>query len=150
MKHKILLIYSYLIRLLLVWLPDMPSIMRFRGFLYSLGMGGCGKNLQVSSTAVLRGVEKIICGCDIYIGPNAYIMSREKIIIQNEVLIAMNVVIVDANHGKLNGSYRYSRGHQERIILGKGSWIAANSVVTAGAVIPAGKVVPPCTVVRKQ
>lgn len=150
--HRINLIYTHIIRFLLIILPDTPIIMRFRGFLYSLVMQECGKNFQVASSAVLRGLEKISCGNDVYIGPNSYLMSRENIIIEAEVLIAMNVVIVDGNHGKnlFTNSYRFERGRQEPIIIGRGSWIAANSVVTAGSVIKEGTVIPPCSVVRKE
>ncbi|EPD6701076.1 acyltransferase [Cronobacter dublinensis] len=149
MHHKLLLIYCHMIRIIFIWLPDMPLTMRFRGFLYSFGMKKCGKNFQVSSSAILRGIEKICCGSNVYIGPNAYVMARESIVIHDEVLVAMNVVIVDGNHGKINNSYRFGRGNQVQIVIGKGAWIAANSVVTAGSNILPGSIVPPCTVVRK-
>jgi maltose O-acetyltransferase len=121
-----------------------------RGRFYSFGMKKCGSNLQVASSAVLRGIEKIECGKDVYFGPNCYIMARESIVFEDEVLIAMNVVIVDANHGKVDGSYRFSRGRQEEVFLGRGCWIAANSVVTAGAKVMPGTVIPPCSTVRKK
>lgn len=149
--HKFNLIYTHIIRILLIILPDAPIIMRFRGWLYSLVMPECGKNFQVASSSVLRGLEKISCGDDVYIGPNSYILAREKVVIESEVLIAMNVVIVDGNHGKnkILNSYRFDRGYQEVIVIGRGAWIAANSVITAGSSITAGMIVPPCSVIRK-
>ena len=149
--HKLKLIYTHIIRLLLIILPDTPTIMRFRGWLYSFAINKCGKNFQVAGSAVLRGLEKIHCGDDVYIGPNTYVMAREKIVIESEVLIAMNVVIVDGNHGKnkLRNSYRFGRGSQEEIFIGKGAWVSANCVVTAGSVIKVGMLIPPCSVVRK-
>ncbi len=60
----------------------------------------------------------------------------------------MNCVIIDSNHGKENNSYRYARGRTQEIIIEKGAWIAANSVITAGSHIPEGVIVPPCTVTR--
>ena len=150
-NHRLLLLYSYFVRLMLFPLPDSPTTMRLRGWFYSLFMGSAGRNFQVASTAVLRGIEKIHCGEDVYIGPNAYVMARKGIFIESEVLIAMNVVVVDANHGKdmRSNSYRFNRGTEETILIGRGSWIAANSVVTAGANIAEGTLVPPCVVVRK-
>lgn len=150
--HQFNLIYAHFIRLFLSILPDSPTTMRFRGFMYSFVMKQCGKNFQVASSAVLRGLERISCGNDVYVGPNAYIMARERIIIESEVLIAMNVVIVDGNHGKnvITNSYRFERGKQEAIYIGKGSWIAANSVVTAGSNIQNGTIVSPCSVVRRN
>ncbi|EMV3978286.1 acyltransferase, partial [Escherichia coli] len=147
MKHKFLLMYSFFVRLIFLWLPDTPMIMRFRGYVYSWGMNKCGHNLQVSSTAVLRGIERISCGNDVYFGPNSYIMARKSIIIGDETLVAMNVVIVDANHGKENNSYRFKRGSAKEINIGRGVWIAANCVVTAGSTIKDGTLIPPCSVV---
>lgn len=150
MRHKISLVYSYIVKLSMCWLPDVPSLMRLRGFAYSFGMNSCGRNFQVSSSATIRGLEKISCENDVYIGPNAFLLARESIELCSEVLIAMNVVIVDGNHAKSNNSYRYSRGRQKKIKIGSGSWIAANSVITAGSEIPEGTLVPPCTVVRES
>ncbi|MEY0099045.1 acyltransferase [Providencia stuartii] len=148
MKHKLLLLYSWLIKTVFILFPDTPLLMRLRGFCYSFGMKSCGKNFQISSTANLRGLENITCGNNIYIGPNACVFSRLSIVIEDEVLIAMNTVIVDSNHGKKNDSYRYSRGRVAEIYIEKGAWIAANSVITAGSHIQGGTIVPPCTVVR--
>lgn len=150
--HKFNLIYSHLVRLSLIIFPDTPSIMRFRGWMYSFVMKKCSKNFQVAASAILRGLEKISCGDNVYIGPNTYVMARERIVIESEVLIAMNVVIVDGNHGKDNitNSYRFARGYQEQITIGKGAWITANCVITAGSVINEGEIVPPCSVVRKE
>lgn len=148
MKQNILLLYTWFIRTIFLLFPDTPLIMRFRGFWYSLAMQSCGKNFQVSASANIRGIQNISAGNHIYIGPNTYIFSRKKIIIKDEVLIAMNCVIIDSNHGKENNSYRYARGRTQEIIIEKGAWIAANSVITAGSHIPEGVIVPPCTVTR--
>lgn len=149
--HKFNLVYSHCVRFLLSFLPDAPYVMRLRGWFYSLVMLECGRNFQVASTAVLRGLERISCGDDVYIGPNAYVMARVGIQIESEVLIAMNVVVVDGNHGKnkITNSYRFEAGAREPIFIGRGSWIAANSVVTAGSIVESGRVVPPCSVVRR-
>jgi acetyltransferase-like isoleucine patch superfamily enzyme len=149
--HNFNLIYTHFVRTVLYFLPDAPILMRFRGWMYSFVMHSCGRNFQVASTAVLRGLEKISCGDDVYIAPNAYLLARVKIELCSEVLIAINVVLVDGNHGKdaTTNSYRFIRGRQEAIVVGMGSWVAANSVVTAGSVIRPGSFVPACTVVRK-
>ena len=48
MKHRLLLLYSWLVKTVLFFFPDVPLIMRFRGFLYGLGMPSCGSNFQVA------------------------------------------------------------------------------------------------------
>lgn len=130
------------------WLPDIPLIMRLRGAMYGVAMQHCGRNFQVAASATLRGLENIHCGDDIYVGPNTFILARKRIEINSQVLVAMNVVVVDANHGKQNNSYRFHRGSAKDIIIGRGVWIAANSVVVAGAIINDGTLIPPCSVVR--
>ena len=149
--HFLKLLYSHFVHLILFPLPDAPLTMRFRGWLYSFGMRKCGKDFQVSSTAILRGLEKISCGDNVYIGPNSYVLAREEVVIESEVLVAMNVVIVDANHGRDidTNSYRFKRGRAEKVLIGRGSWIAANSVITAGTVLKSGSLVTPCSVVRR-
>ncbi|MTC30474.1 acyltransferase [Providencia alcalifaciens] len=148
MKHKLLLVYSWFIRTLLLLFPDTPSIMKIRGLLYSFPMKACGKNFQVAASASIRGIQNISCGNNVYFGPNSYVFSRMSIVIHDEVLVAMNSVIIDSNHGKENNSYRYARGRTQEIVIERGVWIAANSVVTAGSYIKEGTIVPPCTVVR--
>lgn len=144
---KLNLFYSYIIRTSLIALPDIPFIMRFRGWLYSFFMRECGKNFQVSSTSVIRGLQNISVGENVYLAPNCYLLSRESIVIEDEVMVAINSVIVDCNHGFNNGSYRFSRGKQKKITIGKGTWIAANCVVTSGVSIGNGCVIGAgCTV----
>ena len=53
MKHRLLLLYSWLVKTVLFFLPDIPLIMRFRGFLYSLGMPSCGSNFQVAHNVII-------------------------------------------------------------------------------------------------
>lgn len=62
MKHKFLLIYSWFVRTILFFLPDMPLVMRLRGFLYGLGMAKSGKNIQVTHDAILRDLENMSMG----------------------------------------------------------------------------------------
>ncbi|EKP0260152.1 acyltransferase [Aeromonas sobria] len=150
LKHKFLLVYCHFIMCVTFIIPDFPLSMRFRGLLYSMFMKSCGKNFQVAHGACLRGIELISAGDDCYIGPSVFIMARSGIVIDDEAIIAMNVVIVDSNHGKVDDSYRYARGKTKPIYIGKGSWVAANSVITAGSLVKGGSIVPPCTVVREN
>lgn len=147
LSHKLLLLYCYIVRLFMLILPDIPFVMRFRGWLYLLPVKNSTTNFQVAATASIRGLENLSIGDNVYIGPNTFILSRKTISISDNVLIAMNVVITDSNHGKdhFNNSYRFERGRMEPVVLGSGCWIAANCVITAGAHIESGSVVPACT-----
>ena len=57
MKHKFLLLYSWFVRTIMYFLPDIPFIMRFRGFLYGVGMKKCGKDFQVTHNAIIKELE---------------------------------------------------------------------------------------------
>lgn len=107
-SHRLLLLYCYVVRLALLFLPDVPFIMRVRGWLYLLPSANNTTNFQVAASASIRGLENLSIGHNVYIGPNTFILSRTGVTISDNVLIAMNVVISDANHGKdpVNNTYR--------------------------------------------
>ena len=135
MKKKLLLLYSWIVSLLLSWLPDTPLIMRFRGFLYSLATNECGKNFQVANGVILRGLGKLRIGDNVYIGPRSIVLCNGCIDIQDEVLIGPNCIIVSGNHKSHQKSFRFSKTVSAPITIGKGSWISANCTITAGAII---------------
>lgn len=140
MKHKLLLLYSWFVRTLLIWLPDVPFIMRFRGWLYGLGMRSCGKNFQVAHSASLQGVENFIVGCDAYFANQVIVLASTTIRIEDEVMIGPNSVLVTGNHTLYNGSFRYASAPARSIFLRRGAWVAANCTVLAGAILPEGSV----------
>ncbi|MCG9559366.1 acyltransferase [Vibrio kanaloae] len=148
--HKIKLLYSYAVKILTCLLPDTPAIMRFRGALYSLMMMKCGRNFQVSATATIRGLQNISVGDDVYFGPNSYLISTYGVELWDEVLIAMNTVIIDGNHGIDRGSYRFAKGKRKKIVIGFGSWVAANCVISAGAEIGNSCVIGACCHVNSK
>ncbi|CAM3389201.1 acyltransferase [Aequorivita lipolytica] len=135
MKLKFSILYSWLIRTLTFFLPNIPFLMRFRGFLYSVMMKECGKDFQVTSSAIINSLSGLIIKNHVYIGPNTVIIGVD-IIIEDEVLIGPNCVISGGNHSFLNGSFRFAPSIGAPVLIKKGSWIAANCTITAGAVMP--------------
>jgi maltose O-acetyltransferase len=140
MKHKFLLLYSWFVRTILFFFPDIPFIMRFRGFLYGLGMNECGKDFQVPHDAITKGIENIIVGDHVLIGNHSIIMGGGNIVIGNEVLIGPHVVIISGNHSKKNHSYRYGEGKFGKISIGDGAWIAANCTISMNSCLPQGSI----------
>lgn len=136
MMHKFLLVYSWLIRALLYFFPDIPCVMRFRGWLYGLGMKKCGKDFQVTHDAVIKDLQNIKIGDNVFVGNHSIIMGSGMCIICNEVQIAPHCVIISGNHTSQNGSFRYGKGDVGEIYIGFGSWIAANSTIAKGARLP--------------
>lgn len=135
MKVKISIMYSWFIRTITYFLPNLPLIMRFRGFLYSLMMKECGVNFQVTSSALINSLAGLVVGRDVYIGPNTIIIAVD-LIIENEVLIGPNCVISGANHTFSNGSFRFGPSIGSPILICQGSWVAANCTITSGTILP--------------
>ena len=141
MKHKLLLLYTWLIRTLLFFLPDIPFIMRFRGWLYSFGMKQCGKNFQVSHNVILNGLEGMKVGNNVFINNNNIFIVTSGITINDNVIIGPSCVFSSSNHIYRNGSFRFAKGEGRPVVVGKGSWIAANCTILAGAIIPEESIV---------
>lgn len=142
MRHKLLLLYSWFIRIALFWLPDAPLIMRFRGWLYGLGMKSCGKDFQVTHNADLNGLEYLEVGDHSYLANNVKVITAKHgyLYIGDEVMVAPNSVIVTGDHAFTKGSFRYASAPPKEVILHNGSWVAANCTVLPGAVLPKGSV----------
>ena len=105
MKHKFLLLYVWFVRSLLYFMPDIPLIMRFRGFLYSLGMKECGKNFQVSHSVIFNGIEGMRVGNNVFINNfNIFIVTYGITILDN-VIIGPSCVFSSHNHLYKNGSF---------------------------------------------
>lgn len=138
MKHRLLLIYSWFIRTSLFFLPDMPLVMRFRGWLYGLVMQQCGKDFWVTHDAILKDLEKIRVGDHVFIGNGAFVMGN--ITIEDEVQIAMHSVIVSSNHTSKNGSYRYGKSDLGLTCIRRGAWVAANCTIIKGGELPENSV----------
>lgn len=135
MKHKLLLLYAWFIWAITFFLPDIPFLMRGRGFLYGLAMGSAGRNLQISSSVIFKNLENCFFGNDVYLAPNVVINAIAKITLEDEVMVGFNSVIVSGNHSVLNDSFRFGKSIKAPIFVGKGSWIGANCTMTAGASI---------------
>lgn len=127
--------YSWIVSLLLSWMPDSPITMRFRGFLYSLAINKCGKNFQVANGVILRGLGKLRIGNNVYIGPRSIVLCHSWIDIQDEVLIGPNCIIVSGNHTNFQRSFRFNKTNSAPISIGKGSWVSGNCTITAGTTI---------------
>lgn len=136
MKHKLLLLYSWFVRTLLIWLPDVPFIMRFRGWLYGLGMKSCGKNFQVAQNVIINGLEGLSVGDNTFINNNCTILSTYGVSFGPEVIVGPGCVFSANNHLPKGNSFRYGGRETAPISIGKGSWIAANCTILLGSNIP--------------
>ena len=140
MKRKFLLIYCWFVRILLYFLPDIPIVMRFRGWLYGLGMKKCGCDFQVTHDAIIKDLWGISVGNHVFVGNGTVIMGSGTIDIEDEVQLAPHVILISGNHTSMNGSFRYGKGDSGHIHIGRGAWVAGNSTVQKDSALPANSV----------
>src|SRR5262249_9462914 len=122
-------------------LDEIPFLRRFRGFCYGLAMPQCGSNFQVSSDAILWGLEHMRIGDDVYVGPGAVFICLESLTVGDGVLIGPHVVVSNGNHRYRNGAYQVAENEVAPITIGAGSWIGANATLLAGVTIGKGVLV---------
>lgn len=139
MKHKFLLLYAWLIHSFFFFMPDYPLLMRFRGFLYGLGMNRCGRNFQVAHSAIINSLEGLSVGDNVYVANYSVILSK-GVEIGNNVLIGPSCVLSSSNHILHNGSFRYKTEEGLGIKIGDGSWVASNCTLLSGAELPPSSV----------
>ena len=136
------MLYSGLVRLAFkLALDEVPFLRRLRGFCYGLAMGACGSNFQVSSDAILWGLEHMRIGNGVYVGPGAIFICLDAVTIGDGVLIGPHVVIANGNHRYRDGAYQVAENEAAPITIGAGSWIGANATVLAGVTIGKGALV---------
>lgn len=135
MKHKYLILYSWFIRTMFYFLPDAPVFMRFRGWLYSFGMRDCGKNFQVTHSAILNGLDKLSVGDNVYIANFGNLICNKSVTIGDNVLFGPSVVLSDGNH-VFDGHDFCSKVYHKEINIGSGSWIASHVTILSGSNIP--------------
>jgi len=150
MRHKLLLLYSWFVRIFLFPWPDVPIIMRFRGWLYGLGMKKCGKDFQITHDAILKELENIFIGNYVYIADMTILMGSGEIHIGDNVQIGPHCTLVSSDHKFINGIFSKHQGEKGTIIIEQGSWIAANCVVAKGAVLPERSVLAACSFLSKH
>ncbi len=136
MKHKLLLIYSWFIRTLFYFFPDIPFFMKIRGFFYGLGMKKCGKNFQVTHSVILNSLENFIVENNIYIANNCNFIATACIVIKDNVIFGPSVVMASGNHSFLDNSFRYGKPIPKKIVIEEGCWIASNTTIVAGSRVP--------------
>jgi acetyltransferase-like isoleucine patch superfamily enzyme len=150
MKHKLLILYSWLVRTIMFFFPDSPALMRLRGFLYGICMKKCGRNFQVTHNAIIKCLQFIEIGNDVFVANSVFILATVKLQIEDEVMIGPNTIIVTGNHTMVGGSYRYGQNKKAPIRIGYGSWLAAGTKIMPGVTIGKGVLCAAGSVVTKN
>jgi maltose O-acetyltransferase len=136
MKHQIRLLWYWLVRVLLYFMPDHPIIMRFRGWLYSLFMPQAGKNFQVAHNVIMVSAGGLTVGDNVYLAYGCVIIADKDVTIGDNVMFGPLCLVASGNHVFRNGSYRWGEDSYSPIVVGNGSWIGGGGVLLPGAKMP--------------
>ncbi|MGE8377168.1 MAG: acyltransferase [Sphingobacterium sp.] len=140
-------------RLLMKWrmlfIPDGPTGDRARGKLYEPYLKTYGKNFKVGAQAFIFNPNGLSVGDHVYIGFNSY-LGQGEIFLEDEVLIGNFVSLTASNHLLKGDSFRFGGYFAEPIIIGKGSWIGAQSAIMSGVELGSLTLVAAGSIVTKS
>jgi len=148
LKNKIKL-GSILQRLLM---QALQRYYRLRGIFYSLFLKKVGTNFKVDRNVVIHGLHNIEIGNHITIGYGSVLIGSGGIVIEDNVLIAQGVKIYSQSHNYKNRATDiiFQGEVYKKVIIGKGSWLGANSIILPGVRIGKHCVVGAGSVVTKD
>lgn len=145
---KLLILYSWLVRSITFFLPDIPVIQLFRGWLYSLGMKESGGRFRVSHDVVLNRLELLRVGRNVYFATGCVVAGGGDVSVGDNVIFGPNVVIAAANH-KFDGKSFVNGYDFGKVTVESNCWIGANSCLVMGTHIPLSCVVGAGSVCNK-
>ena len=153
MLSKLKRIFRYVLPLHLVllvtnFLPDFVVFLRFRGWLVRPFLGQCGNNFRLGRNITFYNPQKIKIGSNVYIAYGSWFSADEIIELESEVVIGPYCLFSSSNHTKINDSFRYGKPVANKILIGKGSWIAGHCSIIAGSSVGKGCLVAANSVVN--
>ncbi|MBD1423770.1 acyltransferase [Sphingobacterium chuzhouense] len=123
------------------WLPDNRFTIKLRGTLARPFFKRCGKRLELGRDLTLLNSYNIEIGNDVYIAKGGWLNGMGGLIIEDEVVLAPYVVISTMQHVFRNNSVRFGGSLPGKIVIGKGTWLAAHVAVKCGVTVGKGCIV---------
>lgn len=127
--------------------PNAYVFNRLRGTILGSFFAERGAGLALANGVVANGLWNLRVGSDVYLAHRCWINAVAGLTIGDGAIISPNVVIATTAHRRINGSVSLRQSNQSPIIIGRGVWIASNSVITKGSVIGEGAIIAAGSVV---
>lgn len=131
-------------------LPDFQVVMRLRGRLLRRCFRSCGKNVQIASGVKLSYTTSIDLGSDVLLANGVWVLGYGGVRLEDQVMVGPYSVIASSNHTKRDGSWRFGVPTQGPVVVQRGAWIGAQSVITQGVTVGQGAVVAAGAVVTRD
>jgi len=140
----------FVISFITAFLPDNRFSIKIRGFLFSKFIKKCGKNFQIGRDVTLLNTNNLSIGDNVYIAKGVWMNCKGNIEIEDEVMLAPYVTISSMQHTFKNNSYRFSNSLSGKVLIKKGTWIAAHTSIKQGVTIGSGCLVAANSSVTKD
>jgi len=122
--------------------------MRLRGWFYSLGMKRCSSNFQVAHDVILRTLETIEVGSNVYLANGCIFLGGDSIVIGNDVLVGPMTMISTSNHC-FNGVGFVGAVDSGQVVIEDNCWIGGHCSILMGTYIRESSVVGAGSVCNK-
>lgn len=119
-------------------MPDFRAVQRLRAKLLAPCLKKCGKNVMIAKDVTAAYTTSIELGDDVWIAKGSWLMGFGGIRLGDEAMLGPYTVLTSALHTKHDGSYRNGEIKAQPIVLERGSWTGAHSVITAGVTVGEG------------
>ncbi len=120
------------------WLPDNIIFIRLRGFLAKPFFKSCGSKLGIGRNVVFYNPSKMNFGNNIYIAYGCWFSG--SITVEDEVLFGPYCILAPTDHQKSGQSFRFGGNTKGSILVKKGSWLGAQSLIVGNSSLGAGSI----------
>jgi acetyltransferase-like isoleucine patch superfamily enzyme len=132
------------------FLPEIRHTMYFRGLLIKCCLKSCGKNLQIARDVRIGGISNLSVGNDVFLSAGSWLLTNCDVTIEDEVMLGPYSVVIAGDHTRKNGSFRFGEAIRAPILLKRGCWIGAHSVVLKGVTVGEGSCLAAGSVATKN
>jgi acetyltransferase-like isoleucine patch superfamily enzyme len=128
----------WLVQLCTAWLPENRYTNRLRGVLARRFIGRCGKRFSLAGGVSLIASSELQIGDHVYIARDCFLNCAGGLVLEDGVVLGPFAVLSTMQYVFAGGTVQRNQVIVRPIHIGRGSWLAAHTVVKAGIRIGAG------------